>query len=171
MEFENEIRYPRINEFFMDFINIKSTTGFNLANILIAKLKHYVIDLQNCRGQAYDIGRNMIGQYNGVQSRILNHNPRAFFTPCAAHNLNLLIKDSVNISTTTLLFFGTIERINTIFSSSTQRWDILKKYCNQLTVKKWAETRWESKLESVKAIRFQSKQLTDASKELFIHFH
>lgn len=69
-----------------------------------------------------------------------------FFTPCAAHNLNLLIKDAANSSTIALLFFGTIERIYSIFSSSTQRWDILKKHCNLLTVKKWAETRWESRL-------------------------
>lgn len=90
---------------------------------MVEKLKHYDIDLQNCRGQAYDNGRNMIGQYKGVQSRILNHNTRAFFTPCAAHNINLLIKDSANISSIALLFFGTIERIYTIFSSSTQRWE------------------------------------------------
>ncbi|XP_060846275.1 uncharacterized protein LOC132925937 [Rhopalosiphum padi] len=144
MEFENEICDPQINEFFMDFINIESTTGFSLANVLIEQLQHYDIDLQNCRGQAYNNGRNMIGQYKGVQSRILNQNPRAFFTPCAAHNLNLLIKDAANSSTIALLFFGTIERIYSIFSSSTQRWDILKKHCNMLTVKKWAETRWDS---------------------------
>ncbi|KAL4097879.1 hypothetical protein QTP88_022582 [Uroleucon formosanum] len=137
------------------------------ANVLIEQLQHYDIDLQNCRGQAYDNGRNMIGQYKGVQSRILNQNPRAFFTPCAAHNLNLLIKDAANSSTIALLFFGTVERIYSIFSSSTQRWDILKKHCNLLTVKKWAETRRESRLESVKSIRFQFKQLTDALKELF----
>ncbi|KAL4113937.1 hypothetical protein QTP88_017487 [Uroleucon formosanum] len=167
MEFENEMCDPQINEFFMDFINIESTTGFCLANVLIEQLQHYDIDLQNCRGQAYDNGRNMIGQYKGVQSRILNQNPRAFFTPCAAHNLNLLIKDAANSSTIALLFFGTVERIYSIFSSSTQRWDIFKKNCNLLTVKKWAETRWESRLESVKSIRFQFKQLTDALKELF----
>lgn len=167
MEFENERCDPQISEFFMDFINIESTTGFSLANILIEQLKHYDIDLQNCRGQAYDNGRNMIGQYKGVQSRILNQNPRAFFTSCAAHNLNLLIKDAANSSTIALLFFGTVERIYTIFSSSTRRWDILKKHCNLLTVKKWAETIWENRLESVKAIRFQFKQLTDALKELF----
>ncbi|KAL4101041.1 hypothetical protein QTP88_021062 [Uroleucon formosanum] len=167
MEFENEMCDPQINEFFMDFINIESTTGFCLANVLIEQLQHYDIDLQNCRGQAYDNGRNMIGQYKGVQSRILNQNPRAFFTPCVAHNLNLLIKDAANSSTIALLFFGTVERIYSIFSSSTQRWDILKKHCNLLTVKKCAETRWESRLESVKSIRFQFKQLTDALKELF----
>jgi len=67
----------------------------------------------------------MIGQYKGVQSRILNQNSRAFFTPCA-HNLNLLIKDAAKSSTIALLFFGTIKRIFSIFSSSTQGWDILK---------------------------------------------
>lgn len=114
----------------MNFINIESTTGLSLANVLIEQLQHYDIDLQNCRGQTHDNGRNMIGQFKGIQSRILNQNPRTFFTPCAEHNLNLLIKDAANSSNIALLFFGTIETIYSIFSSSTQRWDILKKHCN-----------------------------------------
>jgi len=60
MEFKNEMCDPQINEFFMDFVNIESTTGFNLANILTEQSKHYDIDLKNVRGQAYDNGRNMI---------------------------------------------------------------------------------------------------------------
>lgn len=73
----------------------------------------------------------MIEQYKGVQSPILKQNPRAFFTSWAAHNLNyFLIKDTSNSSSIALLYFGTVERVYTIFSSSTQRWDILKKHCN-----------------------------------------
>jgi len=43
MEFENKMCDPQINEFFMDFINIESTTGFSLANVLIEQLQHYVL--------------------------------------------------------------------------------------------------------------------------------
>lgn len=40
----------------------------------------------------------MTGQFQGVQSRILNKNPKAYFTPCAAHNHNLLTKGAADIA-------------------------------------------------------------------------
>ncbi|XP_025423399.1 uncharacterized protein LOC112692814 [Sipha flava] len=46
----------------------------------------------------------MTGKYQGVQSRILNINPRAFFTPCAAHNLNLVLCDAAKNSTIAITF-------------------------------------------------------------------
>ncbi|XP_060878211.1 uncharacterized protein LOC132950689 [Metopolophium dirhodum] len=63
-------------------------------------------------------------------------------------------------------FFGTIERIFTIFSASTARWGIFQKHCHQWTVKKCSETRWESHHSSVKAIRFQVKEIIDALDEI-----
>lgn len=88
MDEENENSTPTIQEYFLDFVTVDSTTGLNLSDVLIAQLKSYKINIENCRGQAYDNGSNMTGKYQGVQNRILNINPRAFFTPCAAHNLN-----------------------------------------------------------------------------------
>lgn len=96
----------------------------------------------------------MKGQYQGVQARIKNFNSRAFFTPCAAHNLNLLLGDLNKCSTKAISFFGVVQRIYSLFSLSTDRWDILKKYCNLYTLKPLSGTRWECKVNSVKALRF-----------------
>lgn len=70
---------PSIKEYFLTFINVNSTTGLNLSNILINQLNKYNLKLSNCRGQSYDNGPNMVSLYKGVQSRILQNNPRAFF--------------------------------------------------------------------------------------------
>lgn len=166
MDSNNEITDVEINEYFMDFINIQSTTGLNLSDILISKLKEYQIDLADCRGQGYDNGANMVGQYSGVQARILNQNPRALFMPCAAHRLNLVLGDTAKSSTIAANFFGTVERLYTLFSASTGRWNIFTSHCHRWTVKRWSETRWESRSNSIKAIRFQLKEIIVALDEI-----
>jgi len=91
MDLNNEFTCPTIKDFFIDFTNIFTSTGLNISNVLLDKLKHYKIEIANCRGQGYDNGANMTGQYQGVQSRILSQNSRAFFMPCWAHSLNLVL--------------------------------------------------------------------------------
>jgi len=166
MDDKNTTSAPVINEYFLDFIDVKSTTGLNLSEILISQLKIYNIDLKDCRGQAYDNGSNMIGQYKGVQSRILNINSRAFFTPCTAHSLNLVLCDAAKNSLRAITFFGIIRRVCTLFSASVGRWDVLKRNCQQFTVKQWSNTRWESRLNSVKALRFQLPFIINALEEV-----
>jgi hypothetical protein len=86
----------QINEYFIAFIHIISSTGSSLTEELKAHLAALEISLSDCRGQAYDNGANMVGRHQGVRSRILSENPRALFVPCSAHSLNLLLGDSFN---------------------------------------------------------------------------
>lgn len=141
---DGQAKCPDIEEYFLDFIPVSSITGLSLANILLDNLKKYGINIKDCRGQAYDNGSNMVGKYHGVKTRINNLNPRAFFTPCALHNLNLVLRDSVKNSVQASTFFGTIQRVYTILAASTSRWDILQKHYELLTVKNWSETRWKT---------------------------
>ncbi|KAK1645942.1 hypothetical protein QYE76_063747 [Lolium multiflorum] len=59
-------------------------------------------------------------------------------------------------------FFGIIQPIYTTFANSTKRWKILKDNITGLTLKSLSATRWKSRVESVKAIRFQMSDIREA---------
>jgi hypothetical protein len=53
----------------------------------------------------------MKGKHSGVQRRIRNINPRAFFVPCSAHSLNLIVNDAVKSSKEAIEFFDIIQKV------------------------------------------------------------
>ena len=68
-------------------------------------LKSLYLDLDNVRGQGYDNEWNMKGHKLGVQKKILDINPCDFYTPCAFHNLDLVLCDIANNSVKVKRFF------------------------------------------------------------------
>lgn len=59
-------------------------------------------------------------------------------------------------------FFGTCQTIYNVFSSSTKRWGVLIEHIDELTLKSLSITRWESHIESFKAIKSQVAQVKEA---------
>ena len=109
----------------------------------------------------------MKGKHSGVQARMLDINPQAVYVPCANHTLNLVVVDSANSSTEALTFFGVLTRLYVLFSSSAQRWEILKKHVElQLSIKSQSDTRWESRIKFIKPLRYNLKEVLLALKDL-----
>ncbi|GFV55748.1 zinc finger MYM-type protein 1 [Trichonephila clavipes] len=154
-----------IEEHFVGFIAFAETTGEYITNSILQKLERNGLDIENCRGQGYDNDANMVGINKGVRTRILNINPRAFFTPCGCHSWNLLLIDAANSSATTKTFFGFINKIYVLFSKSSKRWDTVKIKL-KLTLKPLSETRWESRIGAVKAIFLQFDDVIECVNEL-----
>ncbi|KAL0420690.1 UNVERIFIED_CONTAM: hypothetical protein Slati_3091900 [Sesamum latifolium] len=124
------------------------------------------LNVNDVRGQGYDNGSNMKEKKQGVQTRLLEINARALYMPCAYHSLNLTLSDMTHSCVKAVLFFGVVQRIYTLFSSSTKRWNVLLDHVSGLTVKSLSNTRWKSRIRSVKAIRFQTSEIRSALLEL-----
>ncbi|KAG2624694.1 hypothetical protein PVAP13_3KG362716 [Panicum virgatum] len=138
-----------LDEYFLGFLKVDDRSGKELFNSMVDSIKSFGLDVDDIRGQGYDNGSNMKGAHKGVQRRLLDINSRAMYMPCACY-----IK--------LFHFFGIVQRIYVLFSTSTKRWNVLLEYVESLTVKSLCNTRWESRIKSVKAIRFQAPELRSA---------
>ena len=68
------------------------------ANTIVQSLQDCLIRMNlqwnRCREQCYDCASNMAGSRNGVATQILTSEPRALYTHCYGHFLNLAMCDT-----------------------------------------------------------------------------
>ncbi|XP_013639654.1 PREDICTED: zinc finger MYM-type protein 1-like [Brassica oleracea var. oleracea] len=86
-----KIRYAKYFSVILDTTPdiMKDKTGEGLFDALQDALHSLGLSIDDIRGQGYDNGSNMKGKVKGVQNRLLEINPRAAYTPCGCHSLNL----------------------------------------------------------------------------------
>jgi len=74
-----------IKEAFFGYLQVSDSSGKGFFDTLLERAKELKLNMLDCRGQSYDNGSNMKGKNSGVQSRILQTNPKALYVPCANH--------------------------------------------------------------------------------------
>lgn len=124
-----------ITDNFVGFIDVEDTTGKGFTDTLLEKLNKLNLSIADCRGQSFDNGSNMMGHRQGVQARVLQLNDKALCVPCSSHTLNLVVSDAAQTSVIYISYFGVLQRLYNLFSSSVQRRAILERHVTQLTIK------------------------------------
>ena len=143
------------------------TSGLGHFNELLNACKSLDLNVDDVSGQGYDNGSNMKGKHQGVQKRLLEINPRALYMPCACLSLNLTLCDTAHSCVKEVSFFGIVQLIYSLFANSTKIWKVLLNNVPDITVNSLCNTQWESRIKSVKAIRFQAPQIRLALLQLY----
>ncbi|KAF0741442.1 52 kDa repressor of the inhibitor of the protein kinase-like [Aphis craccivora] len=110
-----------LREDFLTFVLVHDVTGHGLATVLLNTLKELGLELDKLRGQGYDGAATM-----SVNFRVKNSYPKALYTHCVSHSLNLCLSDA----------------------SKTQAIQILP-YAQSFKLKSLCETRWVLRHEAV----------------------
>ncbi|KAF8114948.1 hypothetical protein N665_0031s0038 [Sinapis alba] len=97
---------PKVEEFFLSFLEIKDKTGEEIFTTLQDALADLKLNISDVRGQGYDNG--------------------AFYTPCGCHSLNLALCDMASSTEKAVSFFGIVQRLYNLFSSSTNNWEVYR---------------------------------------------
>ncbi|KAF0712026.1 zinc finger MYM-type protein 1-like [Aphis craccivora] len=103
------------------------------------------IDIKKLRGVGFDGAANMSGVYSGLQARIKHTQPLALYVHCAAHNLNLVINDSVKNINEIQNFYEKLECLYLYFENSIKWWAHLKSVSSvAISLKRLCTTRRSS---------------------------
>ena len=90
-------RDKEIREEFLGFLTLECITGDALSSALLSWLQTHEIDITFCRGQGYDGASCMSSSNVGVQAKIREVSPLAFYTHFQSHQLNLCVVKACSI--------------------------------------------------------------------------
>lgn len=109
-----------ISEAFVDFIPLERTTGRAIADAIMKSLHDNGFDIENLRGQGYDGASAMSSSRQGVNGRIREVAPKALYSHCKSHILNLSISSSCKqLSIRNMI--GSLNEVYLFFANSPKR--------------------------------------------------
>lgn len=160
-----------IKEHFLCFEELPSASADDYLIIIKKLMKKYELDISLCRGQAYDGANTMSGRFSGLQSKIKELSPLALYIHCCAHNLNLVLIDSIRSSLDAVTFFGTLETLYSFITSSLPRLKLFQKEQELingliLTLKKLSETRWASHKRAIDSVYINLPAIVNALQKI-----
>ena len=145
------------HEDFIGIYNVDNIKAVTLVTVIKDVLIRLNIPLPNARGQCNDGAKIMCGIKNGVSNKILSENPKAFFTRCFGHALNLAVGDMVKNVRFLKDSMDTTYEISNLNKKSPKRDTMLQKIQKDISLeypgfRVLCPTRWTVRAESMKSI-------------------
>ena len=131
------------------------TTGAAVATSILEALQIWSLVVKNCRGQGYDGAASMSSAARGTQAFIRQKSPKAVYTHCNAHCLNLAIVHSCDIPMI-INMIATVNETCSFFKSSPKRHELLADVCpheRQITLISLCRTCWVERHEAFEVFR------------------
>lgn len=144
----------KINEKFLQFVPLESTTGEVLGETLLKGLEECNLEIKDLRGQGYDGASAMSGKVKGAQAVVQKRCPKAVYVHCASHSLNLAITNAAEVRSIRNCF-GTTEKVWSFFNTP-KRQNVLQRKIETLApktknqkLKQLCPTRWVQRHDAV----------------------
>jgi len=159
-----------VYEEFLGMYQIDSTTAESITSTILDALLHFKVPLTKLRGQCYDGCSTMAGSRNGVAARILAMEPKAVFTHCYGHALNLAVSDTIKKCVMLRDCLDTCYELIKLIKWSPKRDAMLKKLKEEShndapSIRTMCPTRWTVRAESLKSIVANYTNLQDLWEE------
>jgi hypothetical protein len=135
------------HEEFIGLHSLDSTTAQSITHTIEDILLRLSLQLENCRGQCYDGASAMAGSRTGVATTIRAKEPRALYTHCYGHALNLAVQDTVKGNTVLRDTLDTVEEMTKLIKKSPKREALFHKMKNDIAcespgIRLLCPTRW-----------------------------
>ena len=158
----------KLREEFLGFVGVTSTTGENIAEIILSTLESWGLNVNLLCGQGYDGASNMSGKFRGVQAVVRSSVLSAVYLHCRAHSLNLAVVHSCSNSHVRNMF-GTVQKVAVFFGESAKCYDIFKEIDKRNStvpgptkLQKLCDTRWSSRYDALHTIKLKWKTVLEA---------
>ena len=145
------------HEEFVGLYQVDSIVSSSIVEVLKDAILRLNLAMSSCRGQCYDGAANMAGIRNGVAVQMCAEEPRATYTHCYGHALNLAASDTVKKNKILRDVLDTVFEITKLLKFSPKRDALFTKLKQEITpgtpgFRTLCPTRWTVRAASLKSV-------------------
>ncbi len=146
-----------MKEDFLGFCPLPKQDAATITSAILNQLTKWGLQTTFLRGQGYDGASTMSGKVSGVQKRVKELYPRAMYTHCRSHALNLVVVHGCSDLPLVRNTMSIVEKIAVFFSATGARKDALRAESRREGQPKTAgiplmsDTRWGSRANTLSA--------------------
>uniref|UniRef100_A0A1X7U3E0 DUF4371 domain-containing protein n=1 Tax=Amphimedon queenslandica TaxID=400682 RepID=A0A1X7U3E0_AMPQE len=145
------------NEELIGLYEVSSIDTGSLVSVVKDTLLRLNLSFKKVRGQCYDGASNMSCARSGVAKQILDEQPKAFYTKCYGHSLNLAVVDTMKKCSTLKKDLNTTHEITKLVKYSPRSECLFKSIKGDITpgspgIRVLCPTRWTVRADSMQSI-------------------